>query len=34
LILAGEIRDGEKVVVGADKNGLLIAGRAVAGVAA
>ncbi|MGH6864075.1 MAG: AAA family ATPase, partial [Methylocella sp.] len=34
LILAGEIRDGEKVVVGADKNGLLIAGRAVAGLAA
>jgi ATP-dependent Clp protease ATP-binding subunit ClpB len=34
LILAGEIHDGEKVVVGADKNGLLIAGRAVAGIAA
>ncbi|MGH6836883.1 MAG: ATP-dependent chaperone ClpB [Methylocella sp.] len=34
LILAGEIRDGEKVVVGADKNGLLIGGRAVAGLAA
>ena len=33
LILAGEINDGEKVVVGADKNGLLIAGRAVAGLA-
>jgi ATP-dependent Clp protease ATP-binding subunit ClpB len=34
LILAGEIHDGERVVVGADKNGLLIAGRAVAGLAA
>jgi ATP-dependent Clp protease ATP-binding subunit ClpB len=34
LILAGEIRDGEKVVVGADQNGLLIAGRALAGLAA
>jgi ATP-dependent Clp protease ATP-binding subunit ClpB len=34
LILAGEIHDGEKVAVGADKNGLLIAGRAVAGLAA
>jgi ATP-dependent Clp protease ATP-binding subunit ClpB len=34
LILAGEIHDGEKVVVGSDKNGLLIAGRAVAGLAA
>ncbi|MGH6852075.1 MAG: AAA family ATPase, partial [Methylocella sp.] len=34
LILAGEIRDGEKVVVGADINGLLIAGKAVAGLAA
>jgi ATP-dependent Clp protease ATP-binding subunit ClpB len=34
LILAGEIHDGEKVVVGADQNGLLIAGRAVAGLAA
>jgi ATP-dependent Clp protease ATP-binding subunit ClpB len=34
LILAGEIHDGEKVVIGADQNGLLIAGRAVAGVAA
>ena len=33
LILAGEIHDGEKVVVAADKNGLLIAGRAVAGLA-
>jgi ATP-dependent Clp protease ATP-binding subunit ClpB len=28
LILAGEIHDGEKVVVGADKNGLLIGGEA------
>ncbi|MGB6711696.1 MAG: ATP-dependent chaperone ClpB [Methylocella sp.] len=34
LILAGEIHDGEKVAIGADKNGLLIAGRAVAGLAA
>ncbi|MGB6372309.1 MAG: AAA family ATPase, partial [Methylocella sp.] len=34
LILAGEIHDGEKVAVGAGKNGLLIAGRAVPGVAA
>jgi ATP-dependent Clp protease ATP-binding subunit ClpB len=34
LILAGEIRDGERVVAGADKNGLTIAGRAVAGLAA
>jgi ATP-dependent Clp protease ATP-binding subunit ClpB len=34
LILAGEIHDGEKVVVGADQNSLLIAGRAVAGLAA
>jgi ATP-dependent Clp protease ATP-binding subunit ClpB len=34
LILAGEIHDGEKVVVGADQNGLLIAGRAAAGLAA
>jgi ATP-dependent Clp protease ATP-binding subunit ClpB len=34
LILAGEIHDGEKVIVGADQNGLLIAGRAVAGLAA
>src|SRR3981189_2847195 len=34
LILAGEIHDGERVVIGADQNGLLIAGRAVAGVAA
>jgi ATP-dependent Clp protease ATP-binding subunit ClpB len=34
LILAGEIHDGEKVVVGADKKGLLIAGRAVAGLVA
>ncbi|MGA7385000.1 MAG: ATP-dependent chaperone ClpB [Methylocella sp.] len=34
LILAGEVRDGEKVGIGADKNGLLIAGRAVAGLAA
>ncbi|MCI0735744.1 MAG: ATP-dependent chaperone ClpB, partial [Beijerinckiaceae bacterium] len=30
LILAGKIHDGEKAVIGADKNGLLIAGRAVA----
>ena len=28
LILAGEIHDGEKVVVGADKNGVLIGGEA------
>ncbi|MGH6840342.1 MAG: AAA family ATPase, partial [Methylocella sp.] len=34
LILAGEIHDGERVGVGADKNGLLIAGRAVAELAA
>ena len=34
LILSGEIHDGENVVIGADKNGLLIAGRPVAGVAA
>jgi ATP-dependent Clp protease ATP-binding subunit ClpB len=34
LILVGEIHDGEKVVVGADQNGLLIAGRAVPGLAA
>jgi ATP-dependent Clp protease ATP-binding subunit ClpB len=34
LILAGEIHDGEKVVVGADQNGLLIAGRAAGGLAA
>ena len=34
LILAGEIHDGEKVVVSADQNGLLIAGRAAAGLAA
>ena len=33
-ILSGEIHDGERVVIGADPNGLLIAGRAVAGVAA
>jgi ATP-dependent Clp protease ATP-binding subunit ClpB len=30
LILAGEIHDGENVVIGAGKNGLLIAGRPVA----
>ncbi|HUZ91460.1 MAG TPA: ATP-dependent chaperone ClpB, partial [Methylocella sp.] len=30
LILAGDIHDGEKVVIGADQNGLLIGGRAVA----
>jgi ATP-dependent Clp protease ATP-binding subunit ClpB len=34
LILAGDIHDGEKVVIGADENGLLISGRAVAGVTA
>ena len=34
LILAGDIHDGEKVVVGADENGLLISGRAVAGITA
>jgi ATP-dependent Clp protease ATP-binding subunit ClpB len=34
LILAGDIHDGEKIVVGANKNGLLIAGREVAGVTA
>src|ERR1700731_1567741 len=34
LILAGEIHDGEKVLIDADKNGLLIAGRAGAGLAA
>jgi len=34
LILAGEIHDGEKVVIGAGKNGLLIADRPVAGVTA
>jgi ATP-dependent Clp protease ATP-binding subunit ClpB len=34
LILAGAIHEGERVVIGADQNGLLIAGRAVAGVAA
>jgi len=34
LILAGDIHDGEKVVVGADENGLLISGRPVAGVTA
>jgi len=34
LILAGDIHDGEKVVVGADENGLLISGRPVAGITA
>ena len=34
LILAGDIHDGEKVVIGADGNGLLISGRAVAGITA
>ena len=34
LILAGDIHDGEKVVIGADENGLLISGRAVAGITA
>jgi ATP-dependent Clp protease ATP-binding subunit ClpB len=34
LILAGDIHDGEKVVVGADENGLLIRGRPVAGITA
>jgi ATP-dependent Clp protease ATP-binding subunit ClpB len=34
MILAGEIHDGEKIVIGADANGLLIAGRAGAGVTA
>jgi len=34
LILAGDIHDGEKVVVGADENGLLIGGRPVAGITA
>ncbi len=34
LILAGDIHDGEKVVIGADENGLLISGRAVASITA
>ena len=34
LILAGDIHDGEKVVIGADENGLLIGGRPVAGITA
>ncbi len=34
LILAGEIHDGENVVIGAGKEGLLIAGRPVAGLPA
>ena len=34
LILAGDIHDGEKVVIGADENGLLISGRPVAGITA
>jgi len=34
LILAGDIHDGEMVVVGADENGLLISGRPVAGITA
>jgi ATP-dependent Clp protease ATP-binding subunit ClpB len=34
LILAGEIHDGENVVIGAGKDGLLIAGRPVAGLPA
>jgi ATP-dependent Clp protease ATP-binding subunit ClpB len=34
LILAGEIHDGENIVIGAGKNGLLIACRPVAGVSA
>jgi ATP-dependent Clp protease ATP-binding subunit ClpB len=34
MILAGEIHDGEKVVIDADKKGLLIAGRAISEAAA
>ena len=34
LILSGEIHDGEKIVISTNKNGLLIAGRPVASVAA
>ncbi len=34
LILSGEIHDGERIVISANKNGLLIGGRPVASVAA
>ena len=34
LILSGEIHDGERIVINTNKNGLLIAGRPVASVAA
>ncbi|WGJ14971.1 ATP-dependent chaperone ClpB [Methylocapsa sp. D3K7] len=34
LILSGEIHDGERIVISTNKNGLLIAGRPVASVAA